>query len=143
MPTLLRRLAVPLARARKANIRKACASAERKRLTQSTNRSYVSIDWEHVPREEHPGKTGSAFWRTYQDEDVHLRIVEYPAGYVSDHWCAKGHIIHMLQGEIEIALKDGSTSHAKTGATLKIAEGLEHCTRNASMVSAQMLIVDF
>lgn len=111
-------------------------------LARSTSRSYVKIDWDTVAVEEHAGKTGNSFWRTYQDESVRIRIVDYPVGFVSDHWCAKGHIIHMLQGEIEIDLKDGSTSRAKAGATLKIGEGFDHLARNASTVPARLLIVD-
>lgn len=111
-------------------------------MAQSTSRSYVKIDWDSVPVEEHAGKTGKSLWRIYRDEGVRLRIVEYSVGFVSDDWCAKGHIIHMLQGEIEIDLKAGSTSHAKAGATLKIAEGFEHRTRNASTVIARLLVVD-
>ena len=42
---------------------------------------------------EHPGETGTAFWRTRTFGDVRVRMVEYTPGYLADHWCVKGHIL--------------------------------------------------
>jgi hypothetical protein len=34
-------------------------------------------------------------------------MVEYTPGYVADHWCQKGHVLLVLEGELETVLADG------------------------------------
>ena len=53
---------------------------------------FGTTDWSSIPRTEHPGETGRAFWRTQQFADIRVRMVEYTPGYLADHWCVKGHI---------------------------------------------------
>ena len=65
---------------------------------------FGTTDWSAVTRTEHPGTTGKAFWRTQQFGDVRVRMVEYSAGYVSDHWCSKGHILLCMEGELHTTL---------------------------------------
>ncbi|MEG0996589.1 MAG: DHCW motif cupin fold protein, partial [Clostridia bacterium] len=38
---------------------------------------------------------------------VRVRMVEYTAGYLADHWCVKGHILLCLEGELHTELEDG------------------------------------
>ena len=52
-----------------------------------------------IPKTEHKGDTGIAYWQTMQFEGPRLRIVEYSKGYVADHWYTKGHIVHYLEGD--------------------------------------------
>ena len=68
---------------------------------------FQTLDWSSVPKEEHKGDTGMAFWHIQQVNDIRVRMVEYTPGYLADHWCSKGHIILCLEGEIETELKDG------------------------------------
>jgi hypothetical protein len=42
-----------------------------------------------------------ACWRTRQFGAIRVRIVEYSPGYLADHWCAKGHILFCLEGELK------------------------------------------
>lgn len=53
---------------------------------------FQTIDWNKIAKTEHIGETGTAFWQTLQFENLRMRIVEYSAGYLADHWCQKGHI---------------------------------------------------
>ncbi len=49
------------------------------------------IDWSLLqPRTIAPGETGSAAARMCLLGDTRVRLVEYGAGYVADHWCDKG-----------------------------------------------------
>ncbi len=64
-------------------------------------------DWKKVVVSEHPGVTGMAYWRSLQLGDLRVRLVEYSAGYLADHWCQKGHILLVLEGEIQTQLADG------------------------------------
>ena len=68
-------------------------------------------DWESVPRTEHRGETGTAWWRTREMGNIRVRMVEYSPGYLADHWCQKGHILLCLSGELHTALADGRIVH--------------------------------
>jgi hypothetical protein len=61
-----------------------------------------AVDWRQVPTITQAGETGSATARSRDLGGVQLRIVEYGAGYRADHWCAKGHVVHVLAGELVI-----------------------------------------
>ena len=68
---------------------------------------FQTLDWSSVPKEEHKGDTGIAYWQIQQVNDIRVRMVEYTPGYPADHWCSKGHTILCLEGQIETELKDG------------------------------------
>ncbi len=66
---------------------------------------FGTTDWAAVERTEHKGDTGVAYWRTRTFGDIRVRMVEYSAGYVADHWCKKGHVLLCLEGELHIELE--------------------------------------
>jgi quercetin dioxygenase-like cupin family protein len=39
--------------------------------------------------------------------EIRVRVVDYSPGYLADHWCDKGHILYVLEGELTSELKDG------------------------------------
>jgi hypothetical protein len=45
------------------------------------------IDWAKDSAETLPGETGTATARTRRLGDIQLRLVDYSAGYLADHWC--------------------------------------------------------
>jgi hypothetical protein len=65
------------------------------------------IDWANIAPQEHKGEAGTSFWRVVEQGNVRIRKVEYSAGFRSDHWCPRGHIGLVLEGELMIDLKDG------------------------------------
>ena len=102
---------------------------------------FGTTDWSAVPRTEHKGETGVAHWRTRQFGDVRVRMVEYSAGYLADHWCSKGHILLCLEGELETELADGRKFVLKPGTSYQVADGAEpHRSFTAS--GAKLFIVD-
>ena len=68
---------------------------------------FTAIDWSSVPACEHAGTTGMALWRTLSVGDISVRVVEYSPGYLADHWCDRGHILFVVDGELDTELKDG------------------------------------
>ena len=74
-------------------------------------------EWSNVERTERPGDSGIAVWRTRQFGEVRVRMVEYSPGYVADHWCAKGHILLCLAGELNTELEDGRRFTLKPGTS--------------------------
>jgi hypothetical protein len=68
---------------------------------------FQTIDWSAIEPTLHPGETGRATWRTLEAGNARVRIVEYSAGYLADHWCERGHVLHVLDGELVTELRDG------------------------------------
>ena len=56
-----------------------------------------------------------AQWRTQQFDNIRVRMVQYSADYLADHWCSKGHILLCLSGELTTELDDGRTFGLKAG----------------------------
>ncbi|MCK7521772.1 MAG: hypothetical protein MZV64_30850 [Ignavibacteriales bacterium] len=52
-----------------------------------------------VPRAEHKGETGVAWWRTPRDRQHPRADGRYSPGYLADHWCSRGHVLLVLEGE--------------------------------------------
>ena len=74
------------------------------------NINFQTIDWSKIEKTLHPGETGEASWQTLQYPGLRIRIVEYSAGYVADHWCQKGHIVHCIEGGLSAKWKLGRSS---------------------------------
>lgn len=55
------------------------------------------IDWDKIPKQEHTGETGTAIWQILQYDGLRVRIVEYSAGYLADHWCKKDTLFTVLK----------------------------------------------
>ena len=49
------------------------------------NITFQSIDWTKVPKTEHKGEIGVAYWQTTQFQGLRVRIVEYSKDYIADH----------------------------------------------------------
>jgi len=102
---------------------------------------FGTVDWSTVPREERSAQAGQTFWRTRQFGEVRVRMVEYTPGYVSDHWCEKGHILLCLQGELLTDLPDGRQFRLTPGMSYQVADGAEP-HRSTSPQGATLFIVD-
>ncbi len=102
---------------------------------------FGTTDWAHIEPTEHAGITGKAFWRTQNFAGIRVRRVEYTAGYVSDHWCVKGHILLCLEGELETELKDGQVFMLKPGMSYQVADNAE-AHRSRTEIGAKLFIVD-
>ena len=98
-------------------------------------------NWREVDATEHAGEVGIARWRTRHFGEVRLRIVEYSAGYVADHWCHKGHILYCVAGELETELADGRVVRLLPGMSYHVADDAES-HRSRSMTGATLFIVD-
>jgi quercetin dioxygenase-like cupin family protein len=102
---------------------------------------FSTIDWSEVEPTEHPGETGTAYWRTRSFGNIRVRMVEYTPGYLADHWCAKGHIILCLEGELHTELEDGRTFTLKPGMSYQVADEIAP-HRSSTEAGAKLFIVD-
>jgi len=102
---------------------------------------FGTTDWSAVTSTEHRGETGVATWRTREFGGIRVRMVEYSPGYLADHWCSKGHILLVLEGELETELEDGRRFRMTAGQSYQVADGAEpHRSRTAT--GAKLFIVD-
>jgi len=99
------------------------------------------IDWSQVPVVEHPGETGKALWRTLEIGNIRVRMVEYTPGYLADHWCSRGHVLLVLQGELLTELQDGRTFTLTPSMSYQVANGAEP-HRSQTTTGATLFIVD-
>ncbi len=106
-----------------------------------SNIPFTTIDWSGIERTEHKGETGTSFWQTLQFGGLRIRIVEYSEGYLADHWCEKGHIVHCLEGEFTSELKTGEKVMLKKGMSYVVSDTLSS-HRSLSKVPVKLLIVD-
>jgi quercetin dioxygenase-like cupin family protein len=102
---------------------------------------FGTTDWASVPQTRHAGERGEATWRTRQFGEVRVRMVEYSAGYVADHWCEKGHILLVLEGELVTELRDGRAVALGPGSSYQVADGaMAH--RSRTDTGAKLFVVD-
>jgi hypothetical protein len=98
-------------------------------------------NWSEIVPTEHKGETGMALWRTQQFDTIRVRIVEYSAGYLADHWCEKGHILLCLEGELVTELAGGREVILKPGVSYQVADHAE-AHRSRTKDGAKLFIVD-
>lgn len=105
------------------------------------NIPFQTIDWTNIPKIEYKGEEGVAIWQTMQFPGLRVRLVEYSAGYLADHWCRKGHIVHCLEGEFVSELKDGEETILKKGMTYVVSDELSS-HRSYSRDGVKLMIID-
>ncbi|TNV21317.1 hypothetical protein FH968_07720 [Buttiauxella sp. B2] len=106
-----------------------------------TDLPFNTTDWTTLAATEHPGITGKALWRTQQFGEIRVRMVEYTAGYLADHWCQKGHVLFCLAGELLTELEDGRMFTLKPGMSYQVADNAEP-HRSSTAIGATLFIVD-
>ena len=102
---------------------------------------FGTTDWACVEPTTHSGDAGFATWRTRAFNGVRVRMVEYSPGYVSDHWCSKGHILFCLSGELLTTLADGRSFALKPGMSYQVGDNMEP-HRSSTKTGAKLFIVD-
>jgi hypothetical protein len=106
-----------------------------------TNIPFQTIDWTTVPKVEYKGESGTAFWQTIQLPGLRIRIVEYSKGYLADHWCQKGHIVHCLEGEFVSELQRGEKTTLTKGMTYIVTDELSS-HRSSTSEGVKVMIID-
>jgi quercetin dioxygenase-like cupin family protein len=102
---------------------------------------FMTTDWSSVPRTEHPGDSGVASWRTLEVGDIRVRMVEYSPGYRANHWCSRGHVLLVLEGELTTELQDGRVFKLAAGMSYQVAnDDMPH--RSGTQTGARLFVVD-
>ncbi len=82
-----------------------------------------------------------AYWQTLQLDGLRVRMVEYTAGYVADHWCQKGHIVHCLEGDFISELENGESFSLTKGMTYIVSNDVSS-HRSVAKNAVKLLIID-
>ena len=83
-----------------------------------------------------------AYWQTRMLGDVRIRMVEYSPGYAADHWCDRGHILFVIDGEMTTELRDGRKYLLKPGMSYQVSDFGDAAHRSATISGAKLFIVD-
>ncbi len=110
-------------------------------MNDDQNITFQSIDWNVMPKVEYKGEAGSAYWQTVQFPGLRIRMVEYSSGYLADHWCKKGHIVHCLEGEFVSELISGERFVLKKGMTYVVTDELSS-HRSSTTDGVKLMIID-
>jgi quercetin dioxygenase-like cupin family protein len=105
------------------------------------NMPFAITDFAQLAPVEYPGEQGKAVWRTMERGNVRVRIVEYSPGYKADHWCSRGHVVFVLQGELTTELRDGRRFVMKPGMSYQVSDGAE-AHRSITESGATLFVVD-
>ena len=104
--------------------------------------AFTVTDWNTVVPTQHFGETGTAQWRTFNMGEARIRMVEYSAGYLADHWCDRGHVLYVLEGELETELKDGRHFTLRAGMSYRVSDFGDAAHRSSTRTGAKLFIVD-
>lgn len=102
---------------------------------------FQTINWTSIEKVEHKGETGVAFWQTLQLGSLRIRLVEYSKGYLADHWCEKGHIVHCLEGSFITELSTGEKTTLSKNESYIVSDNLSS-HRSFSENGVKLLIID-
>ncbi len=101
----------------------------------------IEIDWPKAEGTTQPGASGTATSRLRAAGDVRVRLIDYSPGYLADHWCSKGHVVHVLEGQIVMELQDGSATVLTSGQSVILGDdSIAHRARTDR--GAKVFIVD-
>jgi uncharacterized cupin superfamily protein len=103
---------------------------------------FTVTDWSSVAPTVHPGETGQALWRTFSIGELRVRMVEYSPGYVADHWCERGHVLYVLEGELVTELKDGRRFTLTPGMSYQVSDAGDAAHRSVTKTGAKLFVVD-
>lgn len=98
-------------------------------------------DWSQVPTTVVNGTTGTATMRIQQLGDLRIRMIEYSANYLADHWCQLGHLVFVLEGELINELENGATTVIKAGSSYAVSDG-HSSHRSRTVGPVKLLVVD-
>ena len=98
--------------------------------------------WSKMSTTVHPGESGEAVCRTIEMQDLRLRVVEYSSGHLSDHWCDRGHVLFVLEGELIAELRDGRQFVLRQGMSFQVSDFGDQAHRIYTKSGAKAFILD-
>ena len=104
--------------------------------------AFTVTDWSAVEPSILLVVTGEATWRSFAIGDLRVRMVEYSPGYLADHWCDRGHVLFVLEGELISELRDGRKFTLSAGMSYQVSDFGDAAHRSSTATGVKLLIVD-
>jgi hypothetical protein len=99
------------------------------------------IDWNSLPKSTSQGETGRSISQKMEYPGLRIRMIEYSAGYLADHWCSKGHVVYCIEGEVINEQENGKQFILKQGMSYVVTDEMSsHRSRTKNKV--KLFIVD-
>lgn len=73
---------------------------------------------------------------------IRMRTVDYPPGFVMDHWCDVGHFGYVLSGEVTIEFNGKEPCHLKTGEGFIVSTDGDASHRVVTATGGRVLLLD-
>lgn len=103
---------------------------------------FKAIDWAAIPTTVSPGEVGKAHSHTDEENELRTRVVYYEPGFVLDHFCDRGHVLYVIDGELIIELADGREFTFTAGTGLAVSDFGDDAHRIRSEKGSRVFIVD-
>jgi quercetin dioxygenase-like cupin family protein len=100
------------------------------------------VNWNKVAPIEHKGESGISFWKTFEAGNIRIRMVEFLPGFKADHYCERGHVLLVLDGELWIKLKDENQYKLLPGMSLHTQDEPLNPHLVYTLSGAKVFIVD-
>lgn len=104
--------------------------------------AFTHLNWDCLQPEEYPGTTGTSHWRTFTSGALRVRIVDYGAGFLADHWCDRGHVLHVISGDLVVELADGRQVQMTSGNSFCVSDHGDAAHRIRTATGCRVFIVD-
>src|SRR6185369_1580619 len=98
---------------------------------------FTVTTWSDVAPTRHEGERGFALWRLLNIGDLRVRHVEYSPGYLADHWCDRGHVLYVLEGELVTELMDGRSFTLRAGMSYQVSDYGDAAHRSSTRTGAK------
>ena len=95
-----------------------------------------------APNSVEKGENGRSLARTFELPGLRVRLVDYEAGYLADHWCDRGHDLHVVEGELTLELQDGRAFALRKGDCFIVSDQGDASHRIRTAAGASAFIVD-
>ncbi|MEX1364708.1 MAG: DHCW motif cupin fold protein [Nannocystaceae bacterium] len=95
------------------------------RTPMALGEAFVAVDWSSRPATEIVGAKGRALERSTSIGTLRVRLIEFSAGYEADHWCRRGHVGYVVEGELTLRIDDGRRFELSKGDSFMVGDEID------------------
>lgn len=99
------------------------------------------INWPDIEKIIQTGAGGKTYTQTLQLAGWRVRVVEYPPGYLADHWCSKGHLVNCISGSFRSELQTGEAFTLTAGMSYMVSDNMS-AHRSSTIEGVKLFIFD-
>lgn len=101
----------------------------------------LAIDWNTCPTVIVQGAQGTITVSQVEIGEIRIRLAQFSPDYLADHWCVKGHIVQVLDGQLILEHRESETLFLDAGKTFIVGDDAQpHLARSEG--GAKVIIID-